>query len=138
MKAKALTATLLMSSALAVAALAACSATANTLLPGHYSLGGIQNICLVSNGTWYGETFANWGGHWQAGPTTEDSTLIYGNFSSGAGNDAMVVSLGAVKHADWTEWVDNTTGSFLDITVTRLAGKCAPPATRINGHNNPM
>jgi hypothetical protein len=137
MKTKILTGTLLMSSALAMAALAPATASARTLRPGDYSLGGIQSICLKKNGTWYGESFGPWSGQWKAGPTREDSTLIYGNYASGAGNDTLVVSGGG--STDWNEWRDDLSfQNFLEITVTRTSGTCSAPAARVTTHKNPM
>lgn len=96
----------------------------------------IQNICLVSDGSWYGETFASWGGFYQAGPTKEDGSVLKGAYNNGAGEDAMVLTRRGV---DWTEFHnDRTLVAFVDGTVTRIHGPCTPPATRINGHKNPM
>lgn len=137
MKAKTLGAALLLSSTLAAAALAASPAlAAGALAPGNYSLGGIQPICLLSNGTWYGERFANWGGRWSAGPASEDATLIYGTYQGGFGNDTMIV--GSNGALDWTEFLDNgKLVKFVDSKVTEIQGACGRPAARINGQPNP-
>lgn len=133
MKSRILTVALFASSALAVGAFAS-SATA-AVGPGNYSVGGGQQICLVSDGTWYGETYSGWGGMWGAGPTKEDATLLHGNYASGAGNDAMVIR---GKTVDWTEWQDDESyQSFLDTTFTKIKGPCSPPAARANVHHNP-
>ena len=140
-KIKILSATLLMTSALAMAALAPSAVSARVLTPGNYNLGGVQNICPVGDGTWYGETFGPWGGQWKAGPAREDATLIFGNYQSGFGNSALVVAWN--KTADWTDWTEDfnpLTTSFLEITVTPIAGGCLAPFTRVNagGHRSPM
>jgi hypothetical protein len=143
MKKNILSAALLVSSALAMGALAS-SATAAPgfgLKPGNYDLGGMQQVCLRDDRTWYSETFAAWGGNWFVGPSAEDGTLIFGHYDTGAGSDSIVVSKGT---ADWMEW-DTNTGSqvFFDgIKVTSIKGvpgKCTPPATKVTpGHHNPM
>jgi hypothetical protein len=120
---------------LALAALAT-STQAGALKPGNYNIAGIQQICLVSDGSWYGETFASWGGFWQLGPTKEDATVLEGTYNSGAGEDAMVLTTKAV---DWTEFHnDRTFVAFVDSTVARIPGKCSPPATKATTKKNPM
>lgn len=122
-------------SALALAALAP-SAQAAVLNPGNYSIGGIQSICLVSDGSWYGETFSGWGGFYQAGPTRDDATVLEGTYNSGAGEDSMILTK---KSVDWTEFhSDRTFIAFIDGTVTKIKGKCSPPAAQANSHKNPM
>ena len=136
MKTKTLSAALLLTSTLAAAAFTASPAAAAALAPGNYSLGGIQPICLVKDGTWYGERFAGWGGRWSAGPTADDATLIYGTYSRGFGNDTMVV--GADNSLDWTEFLD--TGrlvKFTDSKVTRILGGCSRPAAAVTARANP-
>ncbi len=137
MKAKTLGAALLLSSTLAAAALAASPAlAAGALAPGNYSLGGIQPICLVRDGTWYGERFAGWGGRWSAGPVSEDATLIYGTYNRGFGNDTMVV--GSQGALDWTEFLDNgRLVKFIDSKVTRIRGACSRPAVSVSPQANP-
>lgn len=141
MKKNILSAALLVSSALAVGALAPTVASAYPLKPGNYEIGGVQQVCLVSDGTWYGETMANWGGNWFRGPTSEDGTLIFGHYDTGAGSDSIVVSKGT---ADWMEWDTNTGAQvFFDsikvTSITGVPGKCTPPATKVTpGHHNPM
>lgn len=122
------------SSALALAALAPSAQAA--LSPGNYSVAGIQNICLVSDGTWYGENFPSWGGGWEAGPTKDDATVLWGTYNSGAGEDTMVFTRSAV---DWTEFHnDRTFVNFIDGAVTRIHGKCTPPAASATTRKNPM
>ena len=136
MKTKILGAALIASAALAAGALAPSAASAS-LAAGNYEVDGIQQICLVSDGTWYGETFHAWGGHWLAGPTRDDGTLIFGNYNSGAGNDSMVVE--GTRSVDWTEWSDDGTfGTFIDGTFAKIRGPCTPPAAGINRTRNPQ
>ena len=138
MKKNILSAALLVSSALAVGALAPSAAAAFGLRPGSYSLGGMENVCLAPGGTWYSETFAGSSGNWFVGPTAEDATLIFGHYASGTGSDSLVVTRGT---ADWMEW-DSSTGAqvFMDgIKVAATPGKCTPPATKVTpGHHNPL
>ena len=138
MKKNVLSAGLLVSSALVVGALAPSAALARGLKPGNYDLGGIEQVCLLKGGTWYSETFPGSSGNWFLGPTTEDGTLIFGHYASGAGSDSIVVTK---QTADWMEWnISDKSQVFLDsISVTGAPGRCTPPATRVTpGHNNPM
>ncbi len=136
MKTKILGAALIASAALAAGALAPSAASAS-LAPGNYEVAGIQQICLVAGGTWYGETFGPWGGNWFAGPTRDDGTIIFGNYASGAGNDSMVVK--GHSSVDWTEWQDNLSfQNFVDGTFAKIPGACTPPAARINRTHNPQ
>ena len=138
MKTNILSSALLVSSALAVSALASPATAAFGLRPGSYELGGIEAICLVKGGSWYSETFAGSSGSWFVGPTFEDATLIFGHYANGTGSDSLVVTKGT---ADWMEW-DSSTGAqvFMDnIKVVPTPGKCTPPATKVKpGHHNPM
>jgi hypothetical protein len=132
MKTALFTSALVMASALALAPMA----QAKTLKPGNYNFAGLQQICLVSGGTWYGETYPSWSGTWGAGPTKEDATIMHGNYNSGAGNDSMVVTGGSV---DWTEWSDDESfQNFIDSTVSRIPGKCTAPDARATTKKNPM
>jgi hypothetical protein len=131
--------TKILTSALATAALAmaafAPSAQA-ALAPGNYNIAGIQQICLVSDGSWYGETFPSWGGFWKPGPTVEDGTVLEGTYNSGAGEDAMVLT---ARTVDWTEFHnDRTFINFVDGTVARIRGKCTAPAASVTHRKNPM
>jgi hypothetical protein len=105
------------------------------LAAGSYELDGVHAICLVADGTWYGEDFHGWGGDWMVG--SNGQTAIFGNYASGAGNDSMVVRKGVVQ---WSEWSDGLTSqAFLRGPFTALSGKCAPPAkSNPPGHLNPM
>jgi hypothetical protein len=80
--------------------------------------GAVQQICLVAGGTWYGTTFAGWGGQWTFVGT---QTVIYGNYSSGAGNDVILVDKAPV----WTEWLDDLSyAEVQDVVVTHVKEKC--------------
>ena len=128
-----------MTSMLAISAIAALAlapaAQAKALKPGNYNLAGLQQICLVSGGTWYGETYPSWSGTWGAGPTREDATLLSGNYNGGAGNDSMIVT---GSNVDWTEWNDASAFIFIDSTITRIAGKCTAPDARATTKKHPM
>jgi hypothetical protein len=133
MNIKILTSTLAVS-ALALAALAPSAQAA--LRPGNYSIAGIQSICLVSDGSWYGETFSSWGGFWKAGPTRDDATVLEGTYNSGAGEDTMVLT---AKSVDWTEFHnDRTFVAFVDSTVSRIRGACTAPAAMATNRKNPI
>jgi hypothetical protein len=129
MKSKLLTAAILASSALAVGAFGS-SASAHSLSPGSYLVDGIQDICIVSGGTWYGEDFAAWGG-------VVIGTNVFGNYAAGAGNDSMVVKHGNVN---WTEWRDDLSlTTVLKGTFVKTSTTCTPPpTTRSTTHKNPM
>ena len=129
--------TALFTSALVMAAVMALApaAQAKALKPGNYNLAGLQQICLVSGGTWYGETYPSWSGTWGAGPTREDATLLSGNYNGGAGNDSMIVT---GSNVDWTEWNDASAFIFIVSTITRIAGKCTAPDARATTKKHPM
>lgn len=76
--------------------------------PGLYEIDGIQEICLLSNGTWFSPTFSGWGGTWENNTATGAlaKTLIRGNYASGAGNDSIIVKRSV---AGWNEWRDSET-----------------------------
>ena len=125
-----------LTASVAVATMALAPSAQASLSPGNYNVAGIQQICLVSDGTWYGETFSGWGGRWFAGPTRDDGTLIFGNYSGGLGNDSMVVG---GHNLDWTEWQDDQSfQTFLDTTITKIKGACSPPAAKVNIRKHPM
>jgi hypothetical protein len=98
------------------------SVMAKELLPGQWELtgsgGAVQQICIVAGGTWYGTTFAAWGGQWSYDGT---QTVIYGNYSSGAGNDVILVDNSPV----WTEWLDDLSyQNVQNVVVTHVKKKC--------------
>jgi hypothetical protein len=104
--------------------------------PGEYSIGGIQNICLQSSGSWYGTTFSGWGGQWQSQGA---KTYIYGNYASGAGNDGMFLKNGRSSGV-WQEWRDDLSFSTVltGVSMTKLSNSCPPPpATTRGGASDP-
>lgn len=115
---------------IAIAAMAPMFAMA-AIGPGQYSVAGIQQICLVGDGTWYGTTFSGWGGAWQI---VGKNAHIYGNYAAGVGNDSMVF-----KKKDgtgsWTEWRDDL--SFQTVisptSITFVKDVCDPPALKAQG-----
>ncbi len=125
-------------SAVAALGIAATSAHAKPLTPGNYEVAGIQQICLVSDQTWYGETFPNWGGRWGLGPHDENATILWGTYNNGAGIDSMVIS--STKRLFWTEFAsDSSVASFIDDKFTKIKGACAAPAAQTTGkHKKPM
>ncbi|MBA3812663.1 MAG: hypothetical protein H0X27_13670 [Caulobacteraceae bacterium] len=139
MKSTVIRSALLAASILGVAALSPAAASAKGLHRGLWDVGGIQQICLVSDGTWYSTTFSGWSGAWGPGTTREDRFLVYGNYAAGAGNDSMV--LGGQNKADWTEWRDDLSfQNFLDdVQWTFVQKRCGPPAIQSrSGHKNPI
>ncbi|MEO8927566.1 MAG: hypothetical protein ABI306_10440 [Caulobacteraceae bacterium] len=89
---------------------------------------GLQQICIKSDGTWYGESAGPWSGHWKAGSTAEE-ILIFGGSSAGYYNDSMVVRHGSLQ---WTEWADDLSyGTFNAGPFVRTGAICGPPATSI-------
>jgi hypothetical protein len=112
-------------------------ASAASPTPGEYSIGGFQNICLQSGGTWYGTTFSGWGGRWE---NAGAKTFIYGNYASGAGNDGMFLKNGRSSGV-WEEWRDDLSFSTVlkGVSMTKIGSSCPPPAARSErGAANPM
>lgn len=143
MKSTVVRSALMAASIFALGALAPAAASAKSLKPGLWDVGGIQQICLVADGTWYGTTFPTWNGHWNAGAGVEDQNLVYGNYTfsdiPGVGNDSMVID--KQNLADWTEWNDYTVqvGFDDDVQWTFIQKSCPPPASQNrSGHKNPL
>jgi hypothetical protein len=117
---------------IAIAAMAPMFAMA-AIGPGQYSVAGIQQICLVSGGTWYGTTFSGWGGAWQQVTVAgKVHTHIYGNYAAGVGNDSMVFK---GKNGSWTEWRDDLSFQtvFNPTTIAFVKAVCDPPALAAQG-----
>jgi hypothetical protein len=118
---------------IAIAAIAPMAALA-AIGPGQYSVGGLQQICLVSGGTWYSTTFPAWGGRWQqVAVGSKLHTHIYGNYAGGVGNDSMVFK-GASK-GSWTEWRDDLSFQTVlnPVQIDFVKATCDPPALRAQG-----
>ena len=99
------------------------------LTPGEWSLGGIQDICLESNGSWYYTTYSGLPGGWEVTGDKDVQTIIYGGtFASGAGEDSIVV--GKKNFADWTEFGNSgdVLYAFNDhFKVTFISSTCDAP-----------
>jgi len=125
-------------SLVAALALSPVLAMAAPVSPGEYSISGIQNICLKSDGTWYSTTFSNWAGHWEI---TNRKLYVYGNYADGVGNDSMVFKKNG-EAGFWTEWRDGlpAVATFRDQVLTLVNSVCAAPAMAPNGAatGNPM
>jgi hypothetical protein len=120
---------------IALAAMAPMFASA-AIGPGQYDLAGIQQICLVSGGTWYGTTFSGWGGGWQQLTIgTKVHTHIYGNYSAGAGNDSIALK---GSKGSWTEWRDDLSFQIVlnPVKLTFVKAACDPPVAGA-GSGNP-
>ena len=118
-----------LAAAIGLLSLSSIAAEAKGLSPGQYSLGGLQSICLVGNGTWYGVTFGSWGGRWTVRTLGGvKTTFIYGNYASNVGNDS-IIALG-VANSKWTEWRDNFTFTNIinNLVITKQSNLCGPPA----------
>ena len=123
----------LKSAALALAVGHSSAASAN-LKPGQYDVGGLEQICLVNDGTWYSPTFPSWHGLWQI-VGNEDKAIIFGHFDDGLGDvgeDSMILEKGGL---DWTEWPDDFSYTlFLDDTpITRVKKTCDAKAPAQHG-----
>jgi hypothetical protein len=118
-----------------IAAAAMAPLLANALPPGQYDVGGIQQICLTSSGTWYGTTYSAWGGGYYV---SGYKTFIYGNFWSGAGNDSMVFYKN--NRGLWTEWTDDM--SYQNVNMNMLISfvktDCDAPALAENAGKRPQ
>ena len=126
--------TLLIATALCVPALC----MAGKPKPGSYSLAGIQNICIKSDNTWYGETYSGWGGAWSMVGTT---AALRGNYAGGTGNDGMTFkgSVSTGFNGVWQEWHDDLSfNTAFAATLTYNGATCAaPPASVQGGKANP-
>ncbi len=113
----------------ALTLIAPLSASAAPLKAGWYDLAGVQQICLKPNRTWYGVTYALWGGGWSSGKA---GTALYGTFTNFGfdGNDSIV--LGPDDTGIWQEWTDDfdpdNTVLIRDASLTLLGADCPPPA----------
>jgi hypothetical protein len=121
--------------ALTALVLATGMASAAGLKPGEWSLGGIQEVCLQSDGTWYYTSYSGLPGGWENTGDADNEAIIYGGtFFSGAGEDSMVVRKHKLAH--WTEFANsgNTLYAFNnDFTMQFLGTTCTAPY-RKGGH----
>ena len=109
---------------------------AASLKAGLYQINGGQELCLLSNGTWFSPTFSGWGGTWLNNTTTGALAheLIRGNYASGAGNDSIIVKRG---HAGWNEWRDSETYTAdLDPVTWASVGTCSAATRHHSPHAN--
>lgn len=110
-------------------AIATSMASAKALTPGEWSLGGIQDICLSSSGSWYYTTYSGLPGGWEATGDKKVQTILYGGtFASHNGEDSIVVS--GKRVADWTEFANsgNTLYAFnYNISITFISSTCSAP-----------
>ncbi len=118
------------------------SAANANLKPGQYDLGGVQQICLVDDGTWYSPTFYHWRGRWQT-RDDDEKAIIFGHFDDeigDVGEDSMIFRKGVL---DWTEWESQFAyyDFYDDVAITRVQKTCdpeSPPRGRLPGHKTPM
>jgi len=120
-------------------------ADARGIGPGQYSLfGGLQQVCLNSDGTWYGTTF-NFGGHWKKDlPSTRDKAELHGGYAmqghgyQGYGNTAIMVRKAEAGqlYITWHDWFDDLSYETVlvggRIDLVKLT--CDPPFTGENTH----
>jgi hypothetical protein len=136
MKSNIVKAALLVSSALAVGALA-MPAMAAGLNPGQYVIGGFRNICLVADGTWYGTDY-HFSGHWVNAPGANVRGMIDGNYQYvgaywGYMNDTITVRGGV---ADWYDYSDDNAYNitYAGTSFARVKTRCDAPAAMVNLH----
>lgn len=110
-------------------------AQASKLTPGLYSANGQQEICLVSDGSWYSPTFGGWGGIWYNISGSFAKSGLLGNYSSGVGNDNMNMKGSKLI---WTEWQDDL--SYTNVIIgswTRSGDSCGARHVGRNRTKNP-
>jgi hypothetical protein len=115
------------------------AANAHAFGPGLWSANGIQEICLVSGGTWYSPTYANWGGDWIVQVITgEEKGTLVGNYNSGAGNDSFVVKGSVMAWNEWSDDLSYVNMAGVGYVWSYLGSSCGEPAKGPNKHANPM
>lgn len=129
---------LVTSVAIAVALSCSVPAQAKKTKLGLYNAAGLQEICLVNNGTWYSPTFANWGGVWLTEHYSGEKLTLMGNYNSGAGNDSLVVD---GTNLIWNEWSDDLgfVNPIGNTTFTFIGSSCTAPLPKntVNKTRNP-
>lgn len=104
---------------------------------GLWSANGEQEICLKTDGTWDSPTYGGWSGYWYVATAPGEKGTLVGNFSSGYGNDSMVVS---GTHLHWNEWYDDLSyvGALADGSWTWLGATCSEAHRGANATKHPM
>jgi hypothetical protein len=115
--------------ATAIIVLAAQAASAASLPPGQYDLGGSEEICLENDKTWYSTTYEDWSGRW----IKKDKAFhIYGNWANGEGNSLITISQlkSDPYEAFWFQWRDDSAYRkvYPETTVSFVKAVCDPPA----------
>ena len=120
--------TLVAAFCLATAVGSLSAADAAKLKPGQWDVGGIAQMCLLADGTWFGTNPINWGGNWVAVPQPNTNRyIIYGQTfhpdSASITLDSMGV-LGNLK-VNWTEWPFGKPGIYLEqVQMTFVKTTC--------------
>jgi len=93
---------------------------------------GTQQLCFLSNGTWYSTSFPAWGGRWfQKGNSAAgngDHVSVNGNYAASVGNDVFQLDFVHVNMmtGPWAEWRDNFVYVAWVRTVLTRTGNCGP------------
>jgi len=131
---------LLYISASALFSLSTEASAANSVDPGQHTISGVQNLCLVQDGTWYGTTF-NFSGRWTREESLHFLAQLWGNYTvhdtSGAhkANTTLTIIDSGVTGLNWHDWFDDGTyGTFLFNVIDFVKKKCDPPFQGQNGH----
>jgi hypothetical protein len=121
---------------LLIVAMTTTSRAAEGLKPGQYEIQSqntSQQICLVSDGTWYGTSF-DWSGHWSDTVAAHTKTEIYGNYavntqSPGYANDTLTVeTINKVKSVQWYDWFDDFSYKHYEVAPLVFVKKLCDPA----------
>ncbi len=116
--------------ALSIAVIVPNAASAKSLKPGQYDLDGIQQICLVNDGTWYYTTFAGNVGGWENTGASDVPTVLWGSYNSGVGQDA--ISITKKSTFNWLEFHnDGVLVNFFDqVPIAFVKKQCDAKPTR--------
>lgn len=85
---------------------------------------GTQDICIVSNGTWYGTSFPDWFGKWYK---KGNDLHMHGNYFFGLGNDAFELTkvLPNEMAGYWQEWHDDGSwDNYLTVKFEKTSDTC--------------
>ena len=120
-----------------------CSALAGTgVHPGQWTIDEMQQICLKSDGTWYGTTF-NFDGTWTPNPFGQDIwSALVSNYKVSTesavehANDTITVTKsGTVFGVFWYDWYDDLSyGTFIIGDFVFVKNNCDPPFKGQNTH----